>query len=139
MFSPGLKPSSIGRIVVQVFDEARNAFTTRIFNPGEKKGQLAGSYQGGAFDLVPGQYDVDLSGARVTGVPVQRGMDTRILAGLLNVTVDTTWQLYDETKTTKLNGAHGGKRMALPVGKYYLRVGGRFTEINIRDSQVTDF
>lgn len=139
VFEPSPKPGRLGRVVVKLSDEAAGAFVTRVFNPGSEVDQVGGSYQGVTSNLMPGQYDVELSGARVRDVPVKQGTDTRILTGLLNVTADTIWHLFDETKKTKLNGGYSGKKLGLPVGKYYIQVGGRFAEVIIKDGQVIDF
>ena len=139
VFEPSPKPGRLGRVVVRVSDEAAGAFITRVFNPGSEVGEVGGSYKGVMSELMPGQYDVELSGARVRDVPVKQGTDTRLLTGLLNVTVNTVWHLFDETQKTKLNGGYSGKKIGLPVGKYYIQVGGRFAEVIIRDGQVTDF
>ena len=78
-------------------------------------------------------------GATVASVPVQPGMDTRIRTGVFNIVTDSYWELYDETKTTRMTDAHGSRKVGLPVGMYQVKVTGGFAEVVIKDGQVTDF
>jgi len=132
--TPKLK--SLGRISVGV-PEKVNSYV-EVFEAGGKQ-RLTDWRNGGSSDLIPGQYDVKILGTTVASVPVQPGMDTRIRTGVINIATDGYWEIYDETKTTRLTDGRGSWSGGLPVGKYQIKITGRFAEIVIKDQQVTNF
>lgn len=92
-----------------------------------------------AFSLVPGTYDFTLSGSKVKGVPVQKGMDTRIKAGILNVVATGTWTLYDEKKDRQVYYSISAKKIGLPIGTYQLEINGTMQQVVIKDGETVDF
>ena len=134
--TPNLKLKSLGRVVVSLPKEV--AVYVEIFEAGGKK-RLTDWHGSNTSDLLPGQYDVKITGGAVASVPVQPGMDTRIRAGVFNIVTDSYWELYDDTKTKRLTDAHGSQNVGLPVGRYQVKVTGRFAEVVIKDGQVTEF
>lgn len=133
---PNPKLKSLGRVIVSVPEEV-NVYV-EIFEAGGKE-QLTDWDRSGASDLIPGQYNVKILGATVASVPVQPGMDTRIRTGVINIVTDGYWEIYDETKTTRLTDGDRSWRGGLPVGRYQVKVTGRFAEVVIKDGQVTNF
>jgi len=133
---PNPKLKSLGRVIVSVPKEV-NVYV-EIFEAGGKE-RLTDWHGSGASDLIPGQYNVKIWRATVASVPVQPGMDTRIRTGVINIVTDGYWEIYDETKTTRLTDGHRSWRGGLPVGKYQVKVTGRFAEVVIKDGQVTNF
>ena len=91
------------------------------------------------FSLAPGNYDVKVSGSMVKNVPVQKGMDTRIKAGILNVDNSDIWTLYDEKKTVQIYFSTGAKKIGLPIGIYQLEINGNIKPIIIKDGETFDF
>jgi len=60
-------------------------------------------------------------------------------AGVLNVMMNSRWDLYDDTKTSHVTGAYDSLRVGLPVGKYYMKVANVFGEVIIKDGQIINF
>ena len=89
--------------------------------------------------MVPGQYNIDFSAVPVLAVPVQKGMNTRLKAGTLNVVSEGGFMLYDENQ--KINYVSYGTpmKLGLPAGKYSIKISGQFQQVEIKDGQVTDF
>ena len=135
---PNPKLKSQGRIVVSLPIEAD--VLVEIFEAGGKTRFTFWSGSG-ASDFLPGQYDVKIYGATVASVPVQSGMDTRIRTGVLNIAEEYSyWELYDETKTTKMTFGNRSNKLGLLVGRYQVKVTGGFRDVVvIKDGQVTDF
>ncbi len=133
--NPKLK-GALGRLVISLPEDAK--FRVDVYEPGGKS-RLAGDYEGRVFELLPDKYDVSFYGARVASVPIQRGADTRMRAGVLNVMMNSRWDLYDDTKTSHVTGAYDSLRVGLPVGKYYMKVANVFGEVIIKDGQIINF
>jgi hypothetical protein len=125
---------STGRIVVHV--PATADVKVVVFKDGAEVGYWFGN---GSKSLFPGNYDVTVSGAPVASVPVQKGMDTRIRAGVFKIKVDGGWELYDESGTRELYYAFDDKSVGLPVGTYKLKIAGIFGPVTIRDNETTEF
>ncbi len=137
--NPALK-GAMGRILIRTPEKSTYSLT--VFKAGTDE-KSAYRYGGTEFILLPGQYDTrwwDNSKWRLSGVPVRRGMDTRILAGMLNLNLSgTEWVIYDETKTTVIEQGYSVWRLGLPVGKYYVKVNKDFVEVVIKDGEITEF
>ena len=88
------------------------------------------------FILLPGSYDIEVNKIRVNGVPVEKGNETRIKAGVLDITNATSWTLYDEAKTKVLiNSLAPKERRGLPVGRYVLTIMNQDQDIEIKDGE----
>jgi hypothetical protein len=133
---PNPKRKGLGRIVVSLSDDVK--IYVAIFKAGENE-KAADSHGSKAFDLLPGRYDVKIFDETVKSVPVQGGMDTRIRMGIFSIAIDSYWAVFDQTKKIKVTDAHGGLKIALPVGKYFLMVAGSYKEIVIKDRLTTEF
>jgi hypothetical protein len=86
-----------------------------------------------SFTLPPGKYDLEINHIRISGVPVEKGSNTRIKAGLLKITTSGSWTLYNETKETVLINTYSEQTRGLPVGKYKLAIMGQDQDIEIAD------
>ena len=90
------------------------------------------------FLLLPGSYDVEINKIRITGVPVEKGNDTRLKAGVLHITTPDSWTLYDETHQTVLINTYAEQKRGLPVGKYILVINNQTQAIEIKDKHQVD-
>ena len=97
---------------------------------------IKGSSTDRSFYLAPGKYDISASSAKMQEVEIQKGMDTRIKAGILNVGSPTTWAIYDENKKIRITGGSGAKKIGLPVGNYQLQMSGGFQAVTIKDREI---
>lgn len=85
------------------------------------------------FVLLPGSYDLEINHIKITGVPVEKGNNTRLKAGVLHITNSDSWWLYDETKQQVLLGGSSPQTRGLPVGKYILTIMGQDQDVEIKD------
>ena len=78
-----------GRVVVDA-PEGVYDFGVEVFQAGTR---VRNWYGNAVVDLLPGDYDITLNGVLVTGVKVNRQMDTTIRSGALsvNLTDDSGW------------------------------------------------
>jgi FecR protein len=131
---PSDRALSTGRIVL---DLPEGAEASVDILKGDTR--VAGWRGEGSRSLLPGNYDVTISGAPVASVPVQSGMDTRIHAGVLKIKVDESWDLYDESENRRLHGGYGNQSVGLPAGHYKMKIAGGFAPVTIRDNETTEF
>ena len=131
----------LGRLVV-AFPEGANAGSSRVdvFRAGEQT-SIQGGYGAQGWDLLPGTYAVTISGARVDGVTVQSGHDTRVRVGILRVTAggSTRVDLLDAGGKAALTGGYGAQVIGLPVGIFRVRIAGQSEVVTIQDGKITDF
>ena len=92
-----------------------------------------------SFSLAPGTVDVKISGSTIKNVPVQKGMETRVKAGILNVVTSEIWTLYDEKKSKQIYFSTTAKKIGLPIGIYQIEKNGRTEQIKIKDSEILQF
>ena len=92
-----------------------------------------------SFSLAPGIFNITISGSKVKHVPVQKGMDTRIKAGVLNVTSSGIWTLYNEKKNKEVYYSSTAKKIGLPVGIYQMELNGTTHQIIIKDGATLNF
>lgn len=141
--NPSLKGTP-GRMTVNLPPGTK--YVVQVFKSGSR--ERAASESGfKSASLLPGLYDVIINTGgsdaaqlwRVRGIPVESGKDTRLHAGVLNVTVDGIWNVYDESRDVMIVGGNGPAKIGLLAGSYQVKLGNAFTSIVIRDGQVTDF
>lgn len=77
-----------------------------------------------AFAITPGTFRLKLNTVPVLNVPVEKGHDTKLKYGVLDIVSETTWGLYDEANKTYYISGNKPVKLALPVGTYTLRLGG---------------
>lgn len=138
--NPALKGAT-GRLLVKVPTKASMIF--HVYKAGEQDPykHIVAWYESAAGNFMPGRYDIKIWEARINGVPVQRGKDTRIRVGVLHLMIDGTYEVYDETKMKMVFQGHAKEKnkIVLPAGTYHVKVNEAFGEAVIRDGQVTQF
>lgn len=87
----------------------------------------------------PGGYNIQISSVKLINVPVQKGMDTKIYAGTLNVVTLSAWQVFDDTKKKYYHGGSTPEKVGLPAGNYQLLVNGIFQPVVVKNGETTDF
>ncbi len=92
-----------------------------------------------SFTLVPGKYDVEINKIRITGIPVEKGSETRLKTGVLHIVNSTSWTLYDEVKQKVLINSLAAETRGLPVGKYKLTIMGQDVDIEIKDGETVEY
>ena len=97
------------------------------------------SKHGPAQDVAPGIYNFRLNTILVENVPIERGKETRLKTGVLNIVSPGHWELYDETKTRFHTSGNKLKKIALPAGSYQLKLGGQFFPVVIRDKETVEY
>jgi len=104
----------------------------------EDKG-LVNTYNTASHTLLPRKYNIHLTKLPVNGVPVQKGMNTRLKAGVLNVVTTGQWGIWDESQTKNYSTYYSPTKLGLPVGKYAISISGQFQTVEIKDGEVTEF
>lgn len=97
------------------------------------------SKHGPSYDLAPGIYIFSLNTFAVENVPIERGKETRLKTGVLNIVSEGRWEIYNETKEKYHTSGNKPKRMALPVGSYQLLLGEQFYPIVIKDKETVEY
>jgi len=128
----------LGRIVVAYPEEV--AARIDVFRAGETKA-IATDYGDHAFDLLPGTYDVSISGKRIAGVTVQSGHDTQIKVGVLRVNASegTRIDLADPGSKERIASDYGPQLFGLPIGEVGVEIAGQTENVVIEAGQVTEF
>jgi hypothetical protein len=88
-------------------------------------------------EFAPGRYDITFWNLRIPLV-IEKGKETRILAGVLNSTVKKPWEIWT-LAGEKIFSAGSAKMVALPVGKYLLKTSGAEIKTTINDGRVSIF
>ena len=91
------------------------------------------------ISLLPGKYNIFFTYIPVLGVPIQKGMNTRLKAGVLNVVTVGQWQIWNEEKTKVYVDYYKPSKIALPIGKYAISINGQFQQVEIKEGEVTEF
>ena len=127
----------LGRLVVS-FPPAAVPTGTQVAVVKDGK-DLQTGYGNQAWELLPGTYDLKVSGKTVTNVTVQARSDTTVRVGVLRVSASsqTRWEVVDGSAL--IARGYGTQLVGLPIGTYGLRVSGQTESVAIRDGQVTDF
>lgn len=91
------------------------------------------------INLIPGEYNIFFTYIPLLGVPVQKGMNTRLKAGILNVVTTGQWQIWNEEKTKVHVVYYKPSKIALPIGRYNIQLNGQYQQIEIKEGEVTEF
>ena len=128
----------LGRVVVAYPEEV--AARIDVFRAGETRA-LATAYGDATFDLLPGTYDVAISGKRVVGVTVRSGNDTQIKVGVLRVTASdgTRVDLVNPADGKGVTSGYGTDVYGLPIGEVGVQIAGQTETVVIAAGQVTEF
>ena len=89
--------------------------------------------------LSPGEYAIKFTGVQLQNVPVQKGHETRLKVGFLNIVSDGSWDLYDAAKENIHTSNTKPQKIALPVGSYQLKLGGNFYPVVIKDGETEEY
>lgn len=95
-------------------------------------------HNGTPKELPTGNYDITFWGIKIPSVVVEKGKDTRILAGVLNSTVKGLWEIWT-AESVKIFSAGSPKMVALPVGNYIVKTHGAEIKTTITDGKVSIF
>lgn len=101
--------------------------------------EIAGASKDRTFYLAPGDYDIKVSSVKLEQIVVEKGKDTKIPAGVLNITSQSAWALFDANKKTRITGASKPGKIGLPAGNYQLQLGGSFQPVVIKDGETMNF
>jgi hypothetical protein len=128
----------LGRLVVAY--PAEVATRVEVYRPGEERAIQAG-YGNQAFDLLPGTYEVTISGKRITGVAVRSGSDTQIKVGVLRVNASegTRIDLADPVSKASVAAGYGPQVFGLPIGQVGVQVAGQTENVLIEAGKVAEF
>ncbi len=91
------------------------------------------------FTLSPGSYDLEINHIWIKGVPVEKGNDTRLKAGVLHIRNKTHWTLYDDAKQKILINSSSEEERGLPIGKYKLSIKGEYHDVEIKDGKTVKY
>jgi len=109
-----------------------------IFTAGSSK-VLSNTMLQKEFALSPGSYDLEINHIKITGVPVEKGNNTRLKAGVLHILNKTPWTLYDEAKQNVLINSSSAEKRGLPIGKYNLSIKEQYHDIEIKDGKTLKY
>ncbi|HET7608336.1 MAG TPA: hypothetical protein VFL84_06645, partial [Gammaproteobacteria bacterium] len=128
----------LGRLVVAFPQEV--AARIEVYRPGEERAIQSG-YGNQAYDLLPGTYEVSISGKRVAGVTVRSGNDTQIKVGVLRVNASdgTRIDLADPISKERVTGGYGTQVFGLPIGQIGVQVAGQTEAVVIEAGKVAEF
>ncbi|MGH8018099.1 MAG: hypothetical protein ACREIA_07385 [Opitutaceae bacterium] len=137
--NPELK-GRLGRLVVEFPPADNPQERTELFKAGESAG-LRTEFGNVAIEVTPGLYDINITGALVTGVQIESKRDTRMHVGVLrlNATGDTRFELFEAGGTRSLGTYFGQKDVGLPTGTYDVMVNGQRSPITVTRGTITDF
>ncbi|MBC7947772.1 MAG: hypothetical protein H7Y42_07830 [Chitinophagaceae bacterium] len=109
-----------------------------IYQPTDKKFLTSVSRNDKTYPMSPGVYRFTLSTVPVDNVPIQKGHETRLKSGFLNVVSDGDWHLYDSAKEKAHTSGNKPKKLALPIGSYQLKLGLNFYPFEIKDGETVE-
>lgn len=110
-----------------------------IYQPADNKYITSVSYNDKSFTIAPGVYRFVLESVPVENVPIQKGHETRLKMGFLNVVSEGDWHLYNDTKEMQYTSGNKPKKIALPVGSYQVKLGGQFYPFVIKDKETVEY
>jgi hypothetical protein len=111
-----------------------------VFRSGETA-SIRGGYGNQTLDVLPGTYEVTISGKRLAGVTVRSAHETRIKVGVLHVYASdgTRVDLVDPASGEVLIGGYGEQIFGLPAGDVGVRIAGQTETVTITAGQVVEF
>lgn len=132
----------MGRIVVKFPEGAKIKDTSVEIHPaGDAKKQNAHGYGNMTTDLLPGRYDVVISGATLGNIEVRSKCDSLLPVGVLRVNAgkDTAVAILDADGKKQLTQFYGTDDVGLPAGKYNISVSGQSAPVEVKANEVTNF
>lgn len=91
------------------------------------------------ISLLPGAYNIFFTYIPLRAVPIQKGMNTRLKAGILDVVSTGQWQIWNEEKTKVHVVYYKPTKIGLPIGRYHIELNGLYQAIEIKEGEVTEF
>jgi hypothetical protein len=91
------------------------------------------------YTIAPGQYRFVLETVPVENVPIQKGHETRLKMGFLNLVSEGDWHLFNDTKEKQYTSGNKPKKIPLPVGSYQLKLGTQFYPMIIKDGETVEY
>jgi hypothetical protein len=119
-------PADVERNIL-IYQQADNKFLTSV------------SRNDKIYSIAPGEYRFTLTNVPVENVPIQKGHETRLKAGILSVVSNGNWILYSDTKEKQYTSGNMPKKIPLPVGNYQLKLGTQFYPIMIKDGETVEY
>ncbi|MGZ5221272.1 MAG: hypothetical protein ACXWC7_14385 [Chitinophagaceae bacterium] len=110
-----------------------------IYQPADNKYITSVSRNDKTYTIAPAEYRFTITNVPVENVPIQKGHQTRIKMGFLNLVSEGDWHLYNETKEKQYTSGNKPKRIALPVGSYQLKLGTQFYPFVIKDGETVEY
>lgn len=101
--------------------------------------ELNKGYGSQTWDLLPGTYEVSISGKLVSNVTVQARHDTVVKVGVLRVSAGQQTRVAVIDGGKEIAAGHGNQVIGLPLGSFAVRVGGQTENVTIGAGQITDF
>lgn len=97
------------------------------------------SKHGPLQDIAPGTYNFQLNTILVENVPIEKGKETRLKAGILNIVSEGRWELRSENKEKFHTSGSKPKKIVLPVGNYQVKLGTQFFPVIIKDEETVEY
>ena len=91
-----------------------------IYQQTDNKFLRSVSHSDKTYTIAPGEYRFTITNVPIENVPIQKGHETRLKMGFLNVVSEGDWHLYNETKEKAFTSGNKPKKLPLPVGSYQL-------------------
>ncbi|MGZ8559035.1 MAG: hypothetical protein ACXWWC_11905 [Chitinophagaceae bacterium] len=110
-----------------------------IYQPVDNKFITSVSRNDKTYTIAPGEYRFTITNVPVENVPIQKGHETRLKMGFLNVVSEGDWHLYNETKEKAFTSGNKAKKLPLPVGSYQLKLGTQFYPFTIKDRETVEY
>ena len=131
----------LGRIVVTFAEGVDIRMTRTSFYKAGSADSIKSDYGKVATELPPGTYDLEVSGKKIAGIPVESGKDTGVRSGVLRLhgSKETRFSIYDVGAKNFLHVAYGNAELGLPVGEYEVEISEQREKVKIESGKVTDF
>ncbi len=90
-------------------------------------------------DIAPGTYLFKLNSIPVENVTIEKGKETRLKTGVLNIVSPGDWEIYDEAKKKFYTSGNKPKKLALPAGIYQLEFEKNYYRVIIKEKLTVRF
>jgi hypothetical protein len=109
-----------------------------IYQPVDKKFITSVSKNDKQYTMAPGTYRFLITNVPVDDVPIQKGHETRLKIGFLNIVSEGVWDLHTEANDKQYTSGNRPRRIALPIGNYQLRLGTQLFPVTIKDKETVE-
>jgi hypothetical protein len=111
-----------------IYNMADNQYITSYANVNNK----------GSVIVSQGTYKVTINNVPVLNVPINKGHDTRLRCGVLNVVSQSYWDLSDAKGDTFYTSNNGPMKLPVPIGTYTFNLGGQKQVIVIEEGKTVE-